>query len=94
MKYLQAWFNFLEEHWTGIIFTQTCALVASALAGFWIQGVEQGKWDLAAMWTGVGAIATAAAAAWGKWFVISKYNTEGGQPASMTGAQTKGGNTP
>ena len=85
---IQRWFHFLEENWTGIIFTQSFFLVLSALAGYWMQGINDGKWDIAAMWTGIGAIATAAAAAYGKWFVIGKYNTAPGEPGKMTGGGT------
>ena len=88
---LDKWFNYIEEHWTGIIFTQSFLLVTSALAGYWIQGIKTGHWDINSMWTGVGAVATAAAAAYGKWFVIGKYNTTPGQPGSMT---NQGGDPP
>ena len=80
---LVKWFNYLEKHWTGIILTQSFALVLSALAGYWIQGIKEGHWDITSMWTGVGAVATAAAAAYGKWFVIGKYNKPIGQPGHM-----------
>ena len=93
MMIIKKWFHFLEENWTGVILTQSFFLVLSALYGYWSQGLHDGKWDINTMWTGIGAIATAAGAAWGKWFVIGKYNTEQGKSGSMTGGEKEiGGN--
>ncbi|MEN6411626.1 MAG: hypothetical protein ABFC84_02545 [Veillonellales bacterium] len=72
--------NFLHDHWPGVVLTMTLILFLSALAGYWIQGITEHKWDMTAMWAGVTAIAAAAAAGYGKFWADSKYNSLTGQP--------------
>ena len=68
-------FDFLHDYWVGVILTMTLIQFISAICGFWIQGLTKGVWDLNAMWVGVGAIASAAATGYSKWWVDSKYNS-------------------
>ncbi|MEN6566788.1 MAG: hypothetical protein ABFC57_10845 [Veillonellales bacterium] len=70
--------NFLHDHWPGVILLMTFALVLSALCGFWIQGITEHKWDMAVLWTGIIALATAAATGYGKFWADSKYNSPPG----------------
>ena len=83
MKWVKAWFCFLEANWLGITLTLTLLPVLSGLAGFWIMGLKSGRYEIMALWPAVAAVTAAATAAWGKWFVISKYNTPPNEPAKM-----------
>ncbi|MDR3564430.1 MAG: hypothetical protein P4N41_25745 [Negativicutes bacterium] len=83
MRLVGKWFCYLEKHWVGITFTWSFVFAGSALYGYWSEGLITGKWDIMAMWAGITALFTAASAAYGKWWTISKYNTPPGQPAQM-----------
>ncbi|CUH97152.1 putative membrane protein [Propionispora sp. 2/2-37] len=76
---MKRWFSFLHDNWVGVILTMTLILFFVYLYAFFRNGEGGAHFDLVSCWTGVGAIATAAAAGWGKWVVDSKYNSVGGQ---------------
>ena len=76
---MRAWFRFLHNSWMGVILTMTLALFFVYLFAFFRNGHWGEHYDLASCWAGVGAIASAAAAGYGKWWADSKYNSGDGQ---------------
>jgi ascorbate-specific PTS system EIIC-type component UlaA len=77
---LRRWFSFLHDNWVGVILTMTLLLFAIFIFAFFRNGEYGAHYDLAACWSGVSAIAVAAATGYGKWWADSKYNTEQGKP--------------
>ena len=76
---IRRWFHFLHDNWVGVILTMTLILFFVYLYAFFRNGHYGEHYDLSSCWAGVGAIATAAAAGWGKWVVDSTLNSIDGQ---------------
>ncbi|MDR3565599.1 MAG: hypothetical protein P4N59_29745 [Negativicutes bacterium] len=76
---LRRWFLFLHNNWVGVILTMTLLLFSIFVFAFFRNGEFGTHYDLASCWGGVGAIATAAATGYGKWWTDSKYNSADGQ---------------
>lgn len=64
--------KFLEDDSVCVILVMAIVLFLSAIAGFWIQGLTKNIWDLNAMWSGIGAIFSAAATKFGKCWLTGK----------------------
>lgn len=73
------WFAFLHNNWVGVILTMTLVLFFVYLYAFFRNGEYGAHYDLTSCWAGVGAIASATAAGYGKWWADSKYNSVDGQ---------------
>lgn len=76
---MKRWFRFLHDNWVGVILTMTLTLFFVYLYAFFRNGHYGEHYDLASCWSGVGAIAAAAATGYGKWWTDSKYNSGDGQ---------------
>lgn len=68
-------FQLLHDNWIGVILMMTLTLFVIYLVAFFANGLFSTKFDLTSCWTGVGAIATAAATGYSKWWTDSKYNS-------------------
>lgn len=73
---------FLHDNWVGVILLMTLLVFLAWLMGYLLNGFYGYKFDLQSCWAGFGAIATAAGAGWGKWFVDSKLNSIAGEMPS------------
>lgn len=71
--------KFLHDNWVGVIFMMMLILFSVWLFAFFANGLLGCHFELASCWAGVGAIATAAAAGWGKWVVDSRNNSLPGE---------------
>lgn len=73
--------NWLHNNWLGIVLVMTITTFLFWAVGYFANGLYNRHFDLASCWAGMGAIATAAAAGFGKWWVDGKFNSiEGTMP--------------
>ncbi|MBU2701916.1 hypothetical protein Ga0466249_003043 [Sporomusaceae bacterium BoRhaA] len=71
--------NVLHDNWVGIILFMTLLTFFAWLFGYVLNGLYSYKFDLASCWAGFGAIATAAAAGCGRWWIDSRENSKQGE---------------
>jgi len=75
--------NWLYTHWLSVIMMVMLVLFLVWLFGYFRNGEYGTHYDLQSCWAGVGAIATASAAGFGKWWIDSTKNSNQGEMPSV-----------
>ncbi len=81
--------TFLHDNWLGVILVMTITTFIFWAIGYFANGLFGMHFDLASCWAGMGAIATAAAAGCGKWWVDSTKNSDPGKIPEQRGSYQK-----
>jgi hypothetical protein len=71
--------NWLHDNWLGVILIMSVTTFLFWTIGYFANGLFGYHFDLASCWAGMGAIATAAVAGWGKFWVLGKYCSKEGE---------------
>lgn len=77
--------NWLHNNWLGVILIMTITTFIFWAVGYIANGLYSYHFELGSCWAGMGAIATAGATGFGKWWVDSKDNSQPGKMPTQGG---------